>query len=208
MKIEKLTENKIRIILNLDDLSAKNIDIQSLMTNSDESQSFMIDILNEAEKEVGFVTNDCRIMIEALGSSDGHFVFTITKFLPDSEKEFKRKKLNVKRKSSNLNFDTAVYSFASFDEFCEFCVFLDGSSKNYLSKVAKNTSLYLYNDTYYLSLTDINKDFINLNSFYAVISEFAKLVNNSDKFESKLIEHGKCIIKRNAIKTGIKFFVK
>lgn len=208
MKIEKLTENKIRIILNLEDLSAKNIDIKSLMTNSDESQSFMIDILNEAEKEVGFVTSDCKIMIEALGSSDGHFVFTITKFVQEDEKESKKKKVNAKRKTTNLNYDTAVYSFASFDEFCEFCIFLNNSSKDYLSKIANNTSLYLYNDTYYLVISKINKDFKFLSSFYAVISEFAKLINHSDKFESKLVEHGKCIIKKNALKTGIEYFVK
>ena len=35
MKIEKLTENKIRIILNIDDLAKKNIDINSLIKNTD-----------------------------------------------------------------------------------------------------------------------------------------------------------------------------
>lgn len=208
MKIEKLTENKIRIILNLEDLSEKNIDIKALMTNSDESQSFMIDILNEAEKEVGFVTTDCKIMIEALGSSDGHFVFTITKFVPEDEKDYKKKKVKAKRKLTNYNLNSAVYSFVSFDEFCEFCVFLKNSSSNNLSEIAGSTSLYLYKDTYYLVVSKINKNSKFIHSFYAIISEFAKLINHSDNFESKLIEHGKCIIKRNALKTGIEYFVK
>ena len=66
MKIEKLTEDKIRITLNLDDLKERDIDYHSFMSNSIESQSIFLDMLDTAEKEVGFDTNDCRIMIEAL----------------------------------------------------------------------------------------------------------------------------------------------
>ena len=55
MKIEKITENKIRIIINFDDLKAKNIDVHSIMSNSLESQSLFQDLLKEAEKTVGFL---------------------------------------------------------------------------------------------------------------------------------------------------------
>ena len=34
MKIEKLTDNKIRIIIDIDELSDKNIDINSLIKNT------------------------------------------------------------------------------------------------------------------------------------------------------------------------------
>lgn len=37
MKIEKLTDNKIRIIIDLDELSEKNIDINSLSKNNDKA---------------------------------------------------------------------------------------------------------------------------------------------------------------------------
>jgi len=70
MKIEKLNENKIRVTLNIDDLAERDIDYHSFMSNSIESQSIFIDMLNKAEKEVGFNTEDCRIMIEALALKD------------------------------------------------------------------------------------------------------------------------------------------
>lgn len=38
MKIEKLTENKIRIIMSSDDLETENIDVSLLMTKSLESR--------------------------------------------------------------------------------------------------------------------------------------------------------------------------
>ena len=75
MKIEKLNENKIRIILNLDDLKERDIDSEIFLTNSIESQSIFLDMLDTAEKEVGFVTDNCRIMIEALALKDRKICF-------------------------------------------------------------------------------------------------------------------------------------
>lgn len=206
MKIEKLTENKIRIILNIDDLMENNIDLQSFMSNPSKAQSFLGDILNQAEQEVGFVTRDCKIMIEALASSDGIFVFTITKFAPSTDDNIKKKKVKIKRKTANITSNTTIYSFSSFEEFCNLCESINNKFLNNLKNISKDISLYLYNDTYYLVISDINTEFSDLQNFYATISEFAQLVNHSSNFEAKLKEHGKVIIKKNAIKKGISYF--
>ncbi len=66
MQIEKITENKIRITLNIQDLQEKNIDLHSFMSNSIESQDLFYDMLDKAEKEIGFETKDYKLMIEAL----------------------------------------------------------------------------------------------------------------------------------------------
>ena len=207
MKIEKLTENKIRIILNIDDLAEKNIDLKDFMSNSSESQNFFGDILNQAEQEVGFITKDCKIMIEAIASSDGVFVFTITKFEPNSNLDnTKKKKVKIKRKIANTCSNTAIYSFANFDEFCNLCESLNTKFLYDIKNISKNISLYLFNNTYYLIINNINTEYSNLKSFYAVISEFATLVNHSSNFQAKLIEHGKIIMSKNAIKKGISYF--
>ena len=70
MKIEKLNENKIRIILNLDDLKEKNIDFHTFMSSSLESQDLFLDMLNIAEEEVGFITKDYKLIIEAIATSN------------------------------------------------------------------------------------------------------------------------------------------
>ncbi|MCI8392603.1 MAG: adaptor protein MecA [Clostridia bacterium] len=75
MKIEKLNENKIRITLNLEDLNERDIDFHSFMSNSIESQSIFLDMLDKADREVGFNTDDCRIMIEALALKDRELYF-------------------------------------------------------------------------------------------------------------------------------------
>lgn len=75
MKIEKLNENKIRITLNMDDLNERNIDLHSFMSNSIENQDIFMDMLDKADAEVGFKTDDCRLMIEALALKERSFCF-------------------------------------------------------------------------------------------------------------------------------------
>ena len=81
MKIEKLTENKIRVVINLDDLMKKDLDSHSIMTKSVETQGLILDILLKAEKELGFKTEGCKLLIEAFSCGEDAFVFTITKYV-------------------------------------------------------------------------------------------------------------------------------
>ena len=73
MQIEKITENKIRITLNIQDLQEKNIDLHTFMSNSIESQDLFYDMLDKAEKEVGFETKNYKLMIEALAVPNRKF---------------------------------------------------------------------------------------------------------------------------------------
>ena len=75
MRIEKLTENKIRITLNLDDLKENNIDLHSFMSSSLETQDLFYNMLDKAEKEIGFKTKDYKLMIEALAAPERKFHF-------------------------------------------------------------------------------------------------------------------------------------
>ena len=75
MQIEKLTENKIRITLNLDDLKENNIDIHSFMSASIETQDLFYNMLDKAEKEIGFKTKDYKLMIEAIAVPERKFCF-------------------------------------------------------------------------------------------------------------------------------------
>lgn len=208
MKIEKLTDYKIRIILNNDELQAQNIDVKSLVNNTDKAQSLFKNILKQAEKEVGFIVADSKLLIEAYVSSEGFFIITFTKIKSDIKTvNCKNSKLKVKRKTPFTSNKNVIFMFNEFEEFCNFCTYTNNCCLENLNRIAKKVVLFEYNFKYYLSISDINTEFENLSSFYTSISEFAKLISNSPNFESKLIEHGKVILKNNAIKNGIKYFV-
>ncbi|MCL2342225.1 MAG: adaptor protein MecA [Firmicutes bacterium] len=206
MKIEKLNENKIRIILNLDDLKEKNIDFHSFMSNSLESQDLFLDMLDKAEEQFGFITKDYKLIIEAIATSDGNFILTVTRIIPSSMPSATNKDLQVRRKLSHPSKALSIYSFNSFDDFCEFCTYLDSSPFNKLTEKLKKSSLYLYNQNYFLILGNVTLSLKDFKTFHCMITEFATYIIDSNIFASKLAEYGRLIIKSNAINTCIKHF--
>ena len=139
MKIEKLTENKIRVIVNTEDLKENDIDFNLLMNKSMETQNLFFEILERAEEELDFHTDGYKLLIEAFSSSDEKLVFTITKYLPkeisNTLETPKKKKLAVKRKSIDFSNKQIIYSFSSFEEFCNFCSFINNNSNINVTKI-------------------------------------------------------------------------
>lgn len=206
MKIEKLTENKIRFILNLKDLEENHIDYHSFMANSIETQDIFLDMLDKAEKEFGFITKNYKLMLEVIATSDGNFILTVTRISPEIEKN-NIKKVQIKRKANKPSKLLTIYNFNSFDCFCDFCTYLNTSPLKDLIPKLKNSKLYKYKDNYFLVFHNINISLEKLKSLHLMITEFALFETNTDLFERKLIEYGKIIIKNDAINTCSKYFV-
>lgn len=205
MRFEKLNENKIKITLSKQDLLDKDINFHDFMANSAESQNLVFNMLDEAEKEIGFVTRDYRIRIEALAMNDGDFILTITRSLPETTK-LTRKKVHIKRKNtSNYVSTQAIYRFNVFDDFLSFVEFMHNCNYN-ISSIARTFTLYKYKNAYYLVVSDINLNTINIKNFFSTIVEFSNDTYNSDTFISKLNECGEIILKHNGIKKFIANF--
>ena len=81
MKIEKLTEDKIRVIIHSEDLGEENLNVHNIMRKAIETQEIFSMILKEAEKKVDFHTDGCKLLIEAFSSLEDALVFTITKYI-------------------------------------------------------------------------------------------------------------------------------
>ena len=205
MQFEKLNENKIRITLNIKDLEEKNIDFHSFMSNPIKSQDLFFDMLQEAEKQIGFVTENYQIRIEALAMSSGDFVITVTRAIPESvPKTPTKKKLKVKRKTLNINSSQVVYEFDTYDDFYFFMKFIKNQNLN-IKNISKNVVLYEYKDKYFFVLNKIDLNNSLIHKFYSLASEFGKYVSNSELFIRKLSEFGNVIIKNSAISNYINF---
>lgn len=214
MKIEKLTENKIRILLKSEDIKDKNIDLNTIMTRALESQDFFLEMLSRAEAEVGFNTDGCRLLIEAYSSPDNDFIFTITKYFDELQNStdkdsipsyLNRKRVIPKRKKVDLSANCFVYSFSDFEAFCELCTCLNNSNYS-IRGLARSICLYEYENTYYLVIKNFYNNKVYPKAIFSILSEFAKHVHVSPSFENKLYEYGKVVIKHNALNTGIKYF--
>lgn len=190
MKIEKLNEDKIKITLSVDDLAERNIDIQSFIYNSPESQDMFWDMMREAEQEYGFNIDESMIYVEASSAGAGIFTLTVTKTkdslnLPNSKpkKSLKKGSFKLKRKTTSVQSDNAIYLFSSFDDICDFCAYID------CSKIGNN-SLYKLNEQYYLRVSNMP---------YNSILEFAVQVNNPELTFAKLKEYGSVLKEETAL---------
>ena len=216
MKIEKLTDNKIRIIMNIQDIEKNTNDIQSFFNNVMDSQSLFWDILKKAEKEVDFHTEGCKLLVEAFSTLEDVVVFTITKFSPNENNTINtytslnndsKRKVIVKRKASTPAFENTIYEFDNFDCFCDFCNSVSKIENLNIDKLSKKILLYNYQNKFFLIFKDINFKHKYVHKIFNILSEFSKLKSFSANFEYKLIEHGKIYIKNNAISKGIQYFV-
>ena len=194
-------ENKIRITLDMNDLAEKHIDFHEFMSNPINSQSFFLDVLDQAEKEIGFITKDCQIKLEALATSSGNFVLTVTRILPSTNTDSLKRKVKVKRKStSNIKCNNcAIFAFDTFDDFYDYGVSLTSNLSKKSEDLIENTKLYLYNNTYYLIIDKLpdNLEFVKL--FSSSLLEFGKFVSDSNTYKNKIIECGEVVIKKHAI---------
>ena len=212
MKIEKLTDNKIRIIMHIEDIEKNTNDIHTFFDNIMNSQNLFLDILQKAEKEVDFHTEGCKLLIEAFSTLEDVIVFTITKYSSSENNSINtnndsKRKLIVKRKTNTPSLKNAVYEFDNFDYFCDFCNSISKIENLDIDKLAKKIVLYNYQNKFFLIFKDINFKDKYIHKVFNILSEFSKFQNFSANFEYKLTEHGKAYIRNNAILKGIKYFV-
>lgn len=132
MQIEKVNKNKLKVILNTNDLKENHIDLNTFMANSLESQELFLDILDLAEEEFGFYVDNSKLVIESVSLSNNIFIFTITK-------------LSEHKHTISQNY---IYSFNTFDQIASIFSFID---KNSFSNI------YTYNNKFYLIIDKNNK---------------------------------------------------
>ena len=197
MKIEKLNEDKIKITLSTDDLAERNIDVQSFIYNSPESQDLFWDMMQEAEQKYGFNVDESMIYVEATASGAGIFTLTVTKTagslnIPTTKKKLKKGNFKLKRKVTSVQQENSIYIFSSFEDICEFCNAVD------CSKIGTN-SLYKLNEQYYLKISTMP---------FNSILEFASLDNSPELTFARIQEYGSVISEEDALQKISLHFTK
>lgn len=207
MKFEKVNDNKIKITINYADLAANNIDYNSFMSGSAKTRSLFLSVLDKAERDYGFSTDNYSLRVETVALEDGDFILTITRSPATEVTTTPKKKVKVSRKSQVISSESLIYKFNNFEDLCNFVHFIYTNTKIDPSKAAKNNSLFLYKDTYYLVFERINAKFPHLKVLYSTITEFGTYVKFSDALVAKMNESGKVIANKNAINVIKKYFI-
>lgn len=193
MQIEKINENKLEIILNIEDLNKNDISLQSFMSNSVKNQNLLFEILNFANEEIGFSYQNYEIIVESfLVPSKNSFILIITRvpeptqctYLHISHKKYKRLKLS----------SSVICSFNSFEDFCMFC------NSIIINKDLKS-SLFLLNNTYYLQI-----NFKRIKDIKHITSSLLEFTYDIF-FNKNISENAQILIKDSALELSKKYFV-
>ena len=122
--------------------------------------------------------------------------------------EFQEKPAIKDAKSNLINTGIYIFNYKIFDYIPvgEFCDFANSNDNINIKKLYKSSILYLYNNTYFLVIDGINLTNHSLLALHSNLLEFSILTKYTKNFKFKLKEHGKVIIKNNAINTGMKYF--
>ena len=198
MRFEKISENKLKIVLSNDELPNSN-NLDNFMKNSEEAKNSFIRLLDEAKIAVGFNADDYKIKVDAKAMMNGDYVFIVTRLirLKHGHRVVTHKPV-VKEDINNSK--TAIYRFEKFDDFCNFCEYLKLNKINYINNLCVSNSLYKYGDFYYLCFNSINPNYKKIAMFYTSITEFSNFFSSKDMFVATMEEHGKVILESNAIK--------
>ena len=170
MQIQKINNNKVKVILNSSDLIKKNIDVESFLSNSEETQNFFFEILEMIETEYSFDISDKKTIIEAISLENNIFVLTITRLENTVTQDI-------------LDPFSSVYVFNSSKSLFDFYYFI--TRKNIS---LNNIYIYMFSNMFYIFLKKTDhtfKDDINI-----FLTEFSSYVI-SDSLKSIILEHGK-----------------
>lgn len=177
MKFEKLNDSKIKIIFTLTDIMSNDFSVDEFFENNSVSSEFLESVLGKAEKEIGFKTDDCKLLVEAIKSSKNEMVFTITKIC----------------ESDNLDvYLNLAFKFDCLDDFLNLCTYMKNMDFSNLDNCHALFSLYLYNNSYYLCISNygcLNGLVLN------VFNEFAKKIPYTARLDGMLCEYGKALFK-------------
>lgn len=166
MQIEKINDNKLEVILSVNDLKDNNIDIHSFWANSSETQDLFFNILDLAEENFDFVIEEDKFIVESFNLNENLFLITITK-------------LNASEEVSQNPNSSLLYKADSFEDFYELTKLIKQND------LYHNVLIYQYNDFYFFVLKKFNNQQL-LNFF----QEYCTYEKDSHYMENILFEHG------------------
>lgn len=208
MKIEKISENMIKVTISLNDLEERNIDLSALNYNSPAAQELFWDMMEQAEEKYGFNVADSQLIIEPAPDSDDGVIITITRV--DEEGDFesiqkyiksklKKSDLRSKKKSRRVCSTISIYAFKSIDDIAML-------SKRLENIYSGENNMYKCRSTYYLVLSRNSITLEDTRLFDLLLDEYGKKVSNITFIEGYLNEYGNKIIDSDALGVLRKYF--
>ncbi len=198
MKIERMTENKIKITIGNEDIRMWNVDLKNFTDNTPEAQDMFWFALKRAEQDVNFTVGKAQLLVETIEAGEDGFVMFISRMENETElaealiragKGARRTELRAGRRARREPL-LRIFKFRDFEDVCR--------SVSYISEVFLGTSkLWKYDGEFYLELLPI--DTFGVFEIDNILSEFAEKSKKPLAMQGVLGEHGKVMIEADAV---------
>ena len=207
MKIEKISENQIKLTLTKNDLKDNNIKIEELVKPSDKVQELFRNLMEKAFSECGFEVDNTPLMVEATPISIDGLIIIVTK-LPENDagngamslisqnrdlRRYKKKGISH-LESTHLSEDNImIYSFICLDDV------INASMR--ISKMFSGYSeLFGYEKRYFLLLQSDVEHQKNDENIESALNEYGTKYASNVLSKYFLVEHGETIVHNPAVK--------
>ena len=210
MKVERISDTQVKVILYSSDLSDRNINLAELAYGTDKTVGLFREMMEFAVAECGFKFTNAPLMIEATPlsvdslmliisaidetsfnqTSGVNFIKEIGKIKELARKNFDGAKGKLKKASPDT---TLVFSFGSIDE--------AALAAKRLVPFFFGESALIKNDGLYFLVIDNNQQDNKppLVKIESVLTEYGRKQNSNILFILHLKEHGEPIIRESAI---------
>ncbi len=200
MRIERINENKIKVLLDADEASQWNVSSKNLGDATPELSDMFWAAIQKAQEDVGFFVDGAKLFVEPVQDSTFPLVMMITKVINDTELreaiensghkgKIKCRDLHLPRRIKK-SVQSYIYKFRCFEDLCN-------AAKEILDIQIKESSLYKFADAFYLELSAF--DGYSLSAAENILSEFADRIQTASAMHGCLCEHGEKMIQGTAI---------
>lgn len=204
MRVERLSQDKIRIFLTFDDLSERGIEKEDMWRDIPKVHELFNEMMDQAYSEVGFEVNG-PVAVEVFALPAQGMVVIVSQ-----GKSFHSNAHNDSNDSNYDDGDEEVYELEVTLEESDFIVyrFLDfehliHASKAINSMLIEGGTLYHYKDKYYLYLDPLDMEEKKYQVLIALLSEYGEA---STLTPYVLDEYGKKVIESDAVKVLCQHF--
>lgn len=194
MRVERLSQDKIRIFLTFDDLHERGIEKEDIWRDIPKVHDLFNDMMEQAYHELGFeVMGPVAVEVFALPAQGMVVIVTRgrSQAALDDDSDFDDDDIYEMEVTLEESEDI-IYYFQDFEHLLEACHRIN-------SVLPEGGKVYGYNDRYYLVLDEIEWDNQQLyQTLIALLSEYGEA---STVTKYVLGEYGKTVIDKDAIRT-------
>ncbi len=206
MRIEKISNDKLKVMIDGQEAERMNLSFHNISNNTPEAQKLLRIAIKMAEENVNFSVDGSKLFIEAVQDDDWDgFGMMITKVAGEEELSraiaqcnyrgtIKRSSLTISAQAQDEKF---IFCFYDFDNAC----MAADEIKNYFNGYS---SLFKYQSKFYLVLTPESSDGFRM--METVLSEFGEKVENSRYMMGRLNEYGERMIAEHALQIMQEYF--